>query len=494
MKGTEMIDGVQQSGTKVVFKSLFWKFFERCGVQVTTFVTSVILARLLMPEDYGVLSMLLVFITIAQVFVQGGLATALVQKKAPGNDDYSGVFYISLLWGSAIYLLFFLVAPIFADFFAMPMMTPTLRVLGCILPVGALYGVLNAMFVKRMQFFKVFVCNMLSSLLSGIVGIALAYSGYGLWALVFQQIVQYVSVCIFMELFLRWIPGLPGTARAVGDLTRFGYKIILANLISTSFNELRSVLIGKNYSSAALAYYDRGKQIPSLVNTNINHTIDSVMFPVYVLAKNDPPRLKQMLRNSMQMSSFVVFPIAMGLISVAERLIVVLYTEKWLPSVPFLVINALIYCLAPLQTANAQVINAMGRSDIMLKLEIMKKSLGLLMLLVACFCFDGVIYIAYAGLLIAILASLINMYPNTKLLGYAYLEQLRDILPAAALSFVMLLCVKNLPVFFECEVAQLVLQVVCGAVVYGFLALLTRNQSMLRIVNVLKSFLTRKKV
>lgn len=477
-----------------VFKSLFWKFAERCGVQLSSFIVSVVLARILDPEDYGVLSMLLVFTTIAQVFVQGGLGTALIQKEKVSAQEYSGVFYISFLMAAVIYVLLYIFSPTLAEFFDMPQIASTLRIIAIILFFGALSSVLNAMFVKKMQFSKLFICNLAGSVLSGAVGIAMAYMGYGVWALVFQQLLNQALACIFMEISLRWRPTGPSSVKKVGGLIKYGYKIMVANLISTGYNELRSLVIGKKFDEAVLAFYDKGKQIPNLVITNLNNTIDTVMLPVYSSAQNDAERMKQMLRRSMKMSSFFIFPVLVGLCIVAKPLVSVVLTDKWLPCVPFLIVNSLIYGFAPLQTANAQVINAMGRSDVFLKLEIIKKSLGIGILAITVFCFDEVIHIAYGGLVIAVLSSLINMYPNTKLLKYSYWEQFKDILPAIVLSAIMGVCAWAVSLVVSGNnFVLLISQAFVGAVVYLILAHITKNDSYMYVLNMVKQTIKKKK-
>lgn len=473
-----------------VFKSLFWKFAERCGVQLSSFVVSVVLARILAPDDYGILSMLIVFTTIAQVFVQGGLGTALIQKKEVSEQEYSGVFYVSLLIATGIYVVLFFASPFVADFFEMPQIENTLRIIAITLFFGAFSTVLNALFVKKMQFSRLFICNLAGSILSGIVGIAMAYAGYGVWALVFQQVLNQGLACIFMGIMLRWRPKGPASVKKVGALIKYGYKIMVANLISTTYNELRSIVIGKKFDSAALAYYDKGKQIPNLVITNLNNTIDTVMLPVYSSAQNDPERMKQMLRRSMKMSSFFIFPVLVGLCVVAEPLVSVVLTDKWLPCVPFLIINALIYGLAPLQTANAQVINAMGRSEIFLKLEIIKKTLGICILAITVVFCDEVIHIAYGGLVIAVLSSVINMFPNTKLLKYSYWEQMKDFLPALILSGIMGMCAWSVSLVAKGNnFILLFAQAVVGGIVYLALAHITKNDSYMYVLGMVKKFL-----
>lgn len=469
-----------------VIKSLIWKFAERCGAQISSFVVSMVLARILLPEEYGVLSVLLIFITLSQVVVQSGLGTALIQKKEVDNKDYSSVFYISIALSVILYGILYVCSPFIAEFFNMPVVAPTLRVMSVSLFFGAGATVLNSKLAKEMKFDVLCICNIISSLLSGIFGIVLAYRGFGVWALVYQHIANQAIALLAMEIATRWMPNGISSVKNVKPLFKYGYKILIANLISTGYNELRSLVIGKKYNSATLAYYDKGKQFPHLIVSNINTTIDNVMLPVYSKAQNDPDKLKNQLSLSIRISSYVIFPLLAGLCVVSKPLVSILITDVWLPCVPFLIINAMTYLLAPLQTANAQVINAMGRSDIFLKLEIIKKTLGICVLVLSVVLFDDVLYIAYGGLLIAVLSSLMNMYPNTKLINYSYKEQFMDLLPNTVITLLMTLAVWSISLVIENKYILITTQVIAGIVVYAVLSVLTKNSSFNYFVNVIK--------
>lgn len=469
-----------------VAKALIWKFAERCGAQLSSFVVSMILARLLLPEEYGILTVLIIFITLSQVVVQSGLGTALIQKKDVDNKDYSAVFYVSIVLSVVLYAILFVCAPFISAFFKMPKITPTLRVMSVSLFFGAGATVLNSKLVKEMKFNLLFICNVTASLVSGILGIFLAYNGFGIWALVYQHIANQAVAVLMMEIVTRWIPCGISSVKKVRPLFKYGYKILIANLISTGYNELRSLVIGKKYSGATLAYYDKGKQFPHLIISNINTTIDNVMLPVYSKSQNDKQKLKQQLSLSMRISSFVLFPLMAGLCVVAKSLVSILITDKWLPCVPFLIINAFIYLLTPLQTANAQVINAMGKSDIYLKLEIIKKTLGVLILVLSVVLFDDVLYIAYGGLLIAILSSLINMFPNTKLINYTYKEQFADLLPNAFITVLMSVGVWSISFVIDNKYVLILSQFVGGIFLYVLLSILTKNKSFRYILDIVK--------
>ncbi len=468
-----------------VVVALIWKFVERCGAQISSFVVSMILARMLLPEEYGVLSVLLIFITLSQVIVQSGLGTALIQKKNVDNKEYSSVLYVSIVMSIILYGTLYISSPFIAEFFEMPIVVQTLRVMSISLFFGAGITVLNSKLVREMKFDVLCICNIMASVMSGIIGIILANCGFGVWALVYQHIANQAVALIAMGVVTRWVPDGVSSVKQVKPLLKYGYKILVANLISTGYNEFRSLAIGKKYNSATLAYYDKGKQFPHLIISNINTTIDNVMLPVYSKAQNDPQRLKQQLSLSIRVSSFVIFPLLAGLCIVSKPLVSILITDVWLPCVPFLIINALIYMLTPLQTANAQVINAMGRSDVFLKLEIVKKALGIIVLILSIVFFDDALYVAYGGLLIAVLSSLINMYPNTKLINYSYKEQLMDLIPNSLSTLLMSVAVWSVSLVIENDYVLIVSQVVVGVAVYILLSVLTKNSSFQYLLTVI---------
>lgn len=487
--GDEYINMVRktnkQSG-KIIIKSLFWKFAERCGAQLSSFIVSMVLARILAPEEYGLLSILLIFISISQVIVQSGLGMALIQKKEVDNNDYSSVLYISIILSVILYLIMYMSAPSISIYFNMNLLGPTLRVMSVTLFFGAGTSVLNSMLVRQMNFSKLFICNISASIVSGIVGILMAHFGCGAWALVFQYIINQLMALVTMEMVTKWKPNGIKSIKNVRPLFNYGYKLLITNLISTGYNELRSLAIGKKYSSAVLAYYDKGKQIPQFVLNNINATIENVMLPVYSSQQENINRLKVMLSYSMRVSSFILFPVIIGLCIIAKPLVILILTEKWISCIPFLVISALTFLLSPLQTSNAQVINAMGRSDTFLRLEIIKKIVGIIILLLSVFLFDDVIYVAYGGLALAIISSIINMMPNRYYLNYSIRSQVLDLLPNIMISAVMAICIYPLSFVFDNDLLLITSQVILGVVIYILLALVTKNKAFKLLLDVLK--------
>lgn len=478
---------MNDSRSQKTLSSFFFKVIESVGNQGIAFIVSLYLARLLDPADYGVLSMLMVFIAVAQVFVQSGLNTALIQKKDVDETDLSSVFYVSFGVAAAFYALLFALSPWLADFFRMPALKDALRVMALILLPGSLVSVQTAVVSRQMAFRKLMIASLCATVLSGTVGLVMAKGGAGYWALVAQQMTNQCALAILLLILIKWRPRCVFSFARVKSHLRFGWKLLVSGLLDTGFTNLRSAVIGKKFSDEALAFYTRGKQFPELVMNAINGSISSVMLPVLSEQQDETERMKQTMRRSVMLSSFIVIPLMAGLAAVAEPMISLLLTDKWLPCVPFLQLCCIDFALYPIHTSNLSAINAKGRSDIFLKLEIIKKACGMVILLVSVLCFDSVMAIAWGGVISSLVSAAINAHPNKELINYGYLEQMRDIMPMILLSLVMFGVVYAMNALALPVAALLGLQVVAGAAVYGGLAVLFRLES----VQVLRQVLER---
>ena len=470
-----------------------WKLMERFGVQGIQFVLQIILARLLDPEHYGVLSLMVIFTTLANVFIQTGFNTALIQNKDVDEDDYSSVFWVTLLVASGLYGLLFFSAPLIADFYNMPSIVLPFRVLSLMLFPGALQSVQLAKVSKEMNFRKVFFSNVGAIVVSGAVGIFMAYRGAGVWALVAQTLLNVTVASIVMWFTVKWHPRFICNLKRVKVLFAFGWKLLVSGLIDTLYQDLRSLVIGKKYNSDTLGHYNRGKQFPQFIISAVNGAVQSVMLPAMSAKQDEKTQLKTMMRNSITLSAYVLFPMMAGLAGVATPLVSLLLTDKWLPCVPFLQIYCFSFAFYPVHSCNLQAINAVGRSDMFLKLELIKKSYGVLALVIAVFCFDSPIAIAMTGLITSVISCFVNAFPNKKLIGYSYFEQMRDILPSFALSLVMLAGIWAVSLIPMGTALALLLEITVGFAVYVALSAALKIKPFMMILSILKSFLKKKK-
>lgn len=445
-------------------KNLIWRFAERCGAQLVTFIVSIVLARILAPEDYGQIALITVFTTIMQVFVDSGLGTALIQKKDANDLDFSSVFYFNFVICLVLYVVMFVAAPFIAGFYGDSSLTPIIRVISLIIIISGVKGIQQSYVSRNMLFKRFFYSTLGGTIFSAFLGIALAYTGFGVWAIVAQQLSNTAIDTLILWLTVKWRPKRMFSWRRLKGLLSFGWKMLASSLLDTVYNNVRSLIIGKMYSSSDLAYYDQGKKFPNVIVTNINTSIDSVLLPTMASAQDDADRVKSMTRRAIKTSTYIMAPLMMGLAFCAEPIVGLVLTDKWLPCVPFLRIFCITYMFYPIHTANLNAIKAMGRSDLFLKLEIVKKVVGIALLLSTMW--FGVMAMAYSLLISSVLSQIINSWPNRKLLRYGYLEQLKDILPGIALAVLMGCCVNLVGLFHLTNIVTLLIQIPLGAVIH----------------------------
>lgn len=467
-----------------VVSNLIWRFMERCGAQMVSFVVSIVLARLLLPEQYGQIALISVFITILNVFVDSGFGNALIQKKDADYRDFSTVFFFNVSFCLFLYLIVFLCAPLIALFYEDSSLIPLIRVLSLTIVISGVKNIQQVYVMKNLIFKKFFYATLFGTILSAIVGITLAMRGFGVWALVFQHLTNtFVDTCV-LWLTVKWYPKWYFSFCRLKEMFSYGYKLLLSSLMNTVYINFRQLIIGKFYSSADLAFYNKGKQFPYLIVQNVNTSIDSVLFPVMSKAQDNKEELKKMVRLSIKTGSFIMWPLLIGLGAVSESLIELLLTEKWMPCVPYLIIFCLVCGWYPIQTANLNAIKAVGRSDIFLKLEIVQSVCGIALLIPVIH--KGVWYIALMFLASSILNCIIIAYPNKKLVGYGCLQQFFDMLPILLLAVIMGAAVYCVKYFIENLYIRLFIQVLVGMAVYTAGATLFKFEAFYYVLSILK--------
>ena len=458
-----------------IFSGFFWKFNEQISSQLVTFIISIVLARILTPKDYGIVALINVFISLADVFVTSGFGSALIQKKDADDVDFSTIFYISEIFSIVVYMFLFFIAPYIADFYNNTDLTVIVRVLALKLPLSAFNAIQQAYVSKKMLFKKIFISTTVSSIISGIVGIIVAYLGYGIWALVVQYILNTIIISIALFVQLDWHPQLKFSWASGKPLLSYGWKIVATSFIGTFFNQLRTLLLGKMYTPAELAFYNRGQKFPELVSQNIDGTISTVLFPAISEFNDDLSKVKSMIRRSLRISTFIIMPIMFGMAATSKPIILILLTDKWISSVPYMQYLCIAGAFGTISNTNMQAISAIGRSDVLLKLELVKKPLYLILLLIGLRI--SVLAVAYTMLIYTIYSTVMNMSPNRKLLNYKFKEQVSDILPALSLSLIMFLVVDSLTLLNLPMMIIFIIQIVVGIVIYVFLAIIFKLES-----------------
>lgn len=455
-----MAEGVKQK----VVSNLAWRFAERVGAQAVQFVVSIVLARILAPEAYGTIALVTVFITILQVFVDSGLGNALIQKKNADSLDFSTVFYANVALCVVLYIILFLAAPLIANFYNDPSLIAITRVLGLTVVVSGIKNVQQAYVSRHLIFKKFFFSTLAGTIGAAVIGITMAYNGFGVWALVAQMLFNLTLDTIVLWITVKWRPTLQFSFKRLGSLFSFGWKLLVSSIIGTTYQNIRQLLIGKIYSSTDLALFNRGKQFPNIIVENINKSIDSVLFPTLSNEQEDKRRVKVMTRRAIKTSIFIIAPLMMGLAFASTNIVRLLLTDKWLGCVPFLCVFSVTFMFYPLHTANLNAIKAKGRSDLFLGLEVIKTVIDVVLLLISIR--FGVIAIAVSLLISSFTSQIINSWPNKKLIDYGYLEQLKDMAPSILLAVVMGLVILPLN-FVEGPLLLLTLaQILIGAVIY----------------------------
>ena len=458
-------------GDKII-TNMLWRFAERCGAQGVTFIVSIVLARILAPEVYGTIALITVFITILNVFVDSGFGNALIQKKDADDLDFSTVFYFNIVICCSLYVLMFFLAPYIAEWYQDSSLTPVIRVLSLTLVISGIKNVQQAYVSKQLQFKKFFFATLGGTLVAACIGIWMAYAGYGVWALVAQQLVNALIDTMILWMIVKWRPKWAFSLERLKQLFSFGWKLLVSALLDTAYDNIRQLLIGKIYSGKDLAFFNKGKEFPSMIVSGINCAFDSVIFPVLSLKQNDTTEVKRFTRKTIRMSSFIIWPIALGMAGCADTLVRLLLTEKWLPCVPFFQIFCFSYGFWPVHTANLNAMKALGRSDQFLKLEIIKKCIGIIAIVVSLP--FGVMAMALSFLVISPISAFINATPNRKLFQYQYREQLKDMLPSMLLALVMAFIIQWIPALGMNLIGTLVVQVILGIFIYGAGAVLFR--------------------
>ncbi len=472
-----------------VVSNFIWRFAERCGAQLVTFIVSIILARILVPEDYGTIALVTVFTTILQVFVDSGLGTALIQKKDADDLDFSSVFYFNLVVCLVLYAGMFVMAPVIAKFYRDDTLTSVIRVISLTIVISGVKGIQQAYVSRNMLFKRFFFSTIGGTIFSAFLGIRLAKAGYGVWALVAQQLSNTTVDTVILWITVKWRPKKKFSWERLKGLLSFGWKLLLSSLLDTCYNNLRNLIIGKMYSASDLAFYNQGDKFPKVVVTNINASIDSVLLPTMSNAQDDRERVKSMTRRAIKTSTYVMAPLMMGLAFCATPIVKLVLTDKWLPCVPFLRIFCITYMFWPVHTANLNAINAMGRSDWFLRLEIIKKIMGMTILLSTMW--FGVKAMAYSLLLSSALSQIINSWPNRKLLGYGYLEQLRDFAPGILLAVGMGVCIYFIGFLPLETIVTLLIQIIAGITIYVGVSAILKLEEFEYLLGMVKSFLKR---
>lgn len=467
-----------------IFSNFLWRFLERGSAQIITFLVSILLARLLEPSVFGTISLILVFTTILQVFVDSGLGNALIQKKDSDETDFSTVFVFSMLVCIILYLGLFLTAPLISEFYEITDLTPIIRVLSLTIIISGLRNIQQAYISKHLQFKKFYFASITGTIVSSIIAVILAYSDYGVWAIVAQHLSNLGISTIILWLIIEWKPSLQFSFDRLMRLLSFGWKLLASSLVQVTGEKINQLCIGKFYSRSELAYFNNGDYYPYVLTSSINTALDSVLLPVISAEQDNKERVKAMTKRAIKTCCFFIVPLMIGFALTSEKLVLLILTEKWLPCVPFIMIFCVANIFRPMTTANLNAIKALGRSDLILKLEIIKFVISISILLLTLK--YGVVIIAIGQAIAYFIFQIINAIPNKKLLDYSFVEQFMDVCPIIFASLIMGCVVYLIGLLPVNTVLLLILQSVSGVFSYIGIAYYMKLDSLAYFRNIVQ--------
>lgn len=466
---------------------MLWTFLQKFSGQLISFIISAILARILSPSDYGIVAIAGMFLILMSIFSDGGLGPALIQKKEVDEEDYNTMFVTQLVVATFLYAIVFFLAPIFASFFKdvnQQLLTSIIRVMGLTMPLGALSGVQNSVVTRRLMFKWYFYTNFITLAVSGAIGLYMAFNGYGAWALVGQSISAIVTSTVVIFCLLDWHPKFHFSYQRFKPLFRQGLKYMGTSFIGTLTAQFRGYALGMKYSAADLAYYNRGEGIPNLLCNNIDQTIQGVLFPSLAKIQDDYPAVRSALRRAIRISTFILFPLLFGLAAVSDKVVIIVFSEKWSPSIPFMQILCFVLAVGIMCNVNLQALRAIGKIGTILKMEFIKKPVMFLMILGTMLI--SPLAIAWGMLFFNIFVYFVNSYPNKTTIQYTYQQQLADVLPNTLMSALMAVIVYAVGRLDINIYLLLALQIALGIALYLIMAIASKNESLQYITSYIK--------
>lgn len=466
--------------------SFVWKFMERMSSQIVNLIVQVVLARIIDPKDFGMLAIMIVFVNVATIFVQKGLSSSIIRKKNADEKDYNTAFITSFIIAVLIYIIIFIAAPFIADVYHLYELKNGLRVISISLLFGALYCIQNAIMVRELKFRAIFVRGLISSVFSGIVGIGLALKGMGVWALIIQTLVNQIMLCITAWNKIDWRPKMQFSRGRLNEILSFGGRILVSEILSYSVESIRTLFIGVKYSSEQLSYYDRGQTYPATLMRGIYDTIGGVLLPVFSRKQDNVEQLSSYFSKTLSVIMFIVTPFFIGFAAVADTLIRILLTDKWEPAIPFVIIFCMAQLAQPVQGICRQLIYAKGDSKVVLKIEIIKDVISLLLLFL--FLPFGPIAIAISFLISMYLAAFIMLIAAVKSINITLKKIIICILKPWLYSLIMYLAVWEMNKLQLLLIIKLLCQVLSGVIIYLGLALLLRDSNLYMCIKWIKIY------
>jgi len=460
-------------------KGIFWSSIERFSVQGVQFALGIVLARLLSPADFGLIGMLAIFLAISQSFIDNGFSNALIRKKSRTEIDFSTVFYFNILVGILFYFILFFSSPYIAAFYKAPILESLTKVIALTVFFNSLTIVQRAKFTINVDFKTQTKASLISVIISGMIGIWMALKGFGVWSLAVQSILATFINMVVLWIYSRWTPLKVFSISSFKEMFSYGSKLLLSGLIDITYRNLYTIVIGKKFSEVDLGYYTRADQFAQFPSSNITGIIQRVTFPVLSSIQDNDNKLQETYRKFLRLSAFIVFPLMIGLLAVADPLIRFLLTDEWSGTILLLQILCLSLMWYPIHAINLNLLQVKGRSDLFLRLEVIKKIIGVSVLVITIPL--GIAAMCIGAIISSLIALFINTYYTGKLIQVGYLKQMKDLLPMLLNSFSMGLIVWIITRLVHIHILALIIGISVGSVYYFFVAHLTKSQEFQEI-------------
>ena len=466
-----------------------WSFADNILNQGITFLVGIVLARLLTPQEYGLIGIITIFISVFNSIVDSGFSSALIRKKDAGDVDFNTVFLSNLGFSLILFGVLFLSAPAIASFFGQPQLVPLTRVMGSVILINAFALIQRTLLVKRVDFKTQTKISFIAAIVSGAVGIVMALNGFGVWSLVGQQISRQLMNSIFLWVWARWYPSLKFSVQSFRELFGFGWKLLVSGLIDTLWREMNQVIIGKFYSASTLGQYTRAQQFTNIFSTNLTSVVQRVSYPVLSEISDEKERMKLVYQKIIKVTMLVTFCCMLGLAAIAEPMVVTLIGEQWLPAVPLLQILCFQMMLYPLHAINLNMLQVQGRSDLFLKLEIIKKIIGTVPLLLGIFI--NIYWMLWGSVVTGFISYYLNAFYSGRFLDYSIWQQVRDILPSFTVASVMAAAVYALSFVEAVPLVLLASQVLAGVALVVALCEIFRVEAYMEIKIIVMSYINK---
>ena len=480
-----MAEGIRNKA----IKGVGWSFADNILNQGVTFLVGLVLARLLSPEEYGLIGIIAIFIAVFNSIVDSGFSNALIRKNDAGDADYNTVFITNMVMSVLLFCVMFFGAPVIASFFNRPQLIPLTKVMASVVIINAFAIIQRTILVKKVDFKTQTKVSAIASVASGVVGIGMASGGLGVWSLVGQQLSRQFLNSLFLWVFAKWYPKLHFSLKSFKELFNFGWKLMVSGLIDTVWREIYQVVIGKFYSPATLGQYTRAHQFGSIFSTNLTAVVQRVSYPVLSEIQDDVSKLKNAYKKVIKVTMLITFCCMLGLAAIAEPMIVSLIGDQWLPAVPFLQILCFSMMLYPLHAINLNMLQVQGRSDLFLRLEIIKKIIAVVPLLLGIFV--NIYLMLFGSVITGFIAYYLNAFYSGKFLNYSILEQVRDIIPSFIIAMIMAVSVWGISFINLPSVALLAIQLSAGVVIIILLCESVRLDSYLEIKHIALTFINK---